>query len=206
MFPDDIPIQGPNADASGPNSAGAIAAGAALVSISEESENDPHQQANRNSSNRSGKDTPRVHKVPFPAFKKSKDKLAATKSNGSVDNSESAKEATVTKGAAHKKDRFANRGSIGISLQMSVDAGDIADRSSPGIVFIRHPDSEIVPLHSMTNGNVEEDLSRATSGDNGIITGDNSMESSGADDFATDQSKRISVVDLKMHSMQISQV
>lgn len=204
MLADDIPIQGPNADPSGgPNSAGIIAAGAALVSISEETEND--QLSNRNTSSRSSKDTPRVHKVPFPAFKKNKDKVAATKSNGTVDNTEMAKEAAASKGASHKKDRFANRGSIGISLQLSVDATDHVDRSSPGVVFKRHPDADMVPLHSLSNGTVDEEHTR-TVGDHIISAGDTSMESSGADDFAAEQTKRISVVDMKMHTMQMSQV
>lgn len=219
MLADDIPIQGPNADSSGPHSAGP-ATGAALVSISEESENDPqHQASSRNAANRSGKDTPKVHKGPFPAFKKSKDKEAAkltsNKSNGSLDISDTSivaiKETSSATKASHKKEKFANRGSIGISLQMSVDAGDgAADRASPGVVFKRHLDfgtSDMVALQSFSNGIAEEDLVKSSAGgdNNGMNGGDATIESS-ADNFASDQSKRISVVDMKMHSMQMSHV
>lgn len=220
MFPDDIPIQGPNADATGgPNSAGP-ASGATLVSITEESENDPHHQgSNRGGANRSGKDTPKVHKVPFPAFKKSKDKeaakLAANKSNGSIDISDTSSNtikdsASATK-ASHKKDKFANRGSIGMSLQMSVDAGDGAtDRASPGVVFKRHLDfgtSDMVALQSFSNGSAEEDpVKTSAAGDSNGLKGSDTIMESSADNFASDQSKRISVVDMKMHSMQASHV
>lgn len=221
MLADDIPIQGPNADASGPHSAGP-ASGATLVSISEESENDP-QASNRNAtSGRSGKDTPKVHKVPFPAFKKSKDKeaakLAANKINGSLDVSDSSivapKETSNAIKASHKKDKFANRGSIGISLQMSVDAGDgVPDRASPGsggAVFKRHLDfgtSDMVALQSFSNGVPDEDQAKSSAaGDSTGMNGSDSTIESSADNFASDQSKRISVVDMKMHALQLSNV
>lgn len=222
MLLDDIPIQ--NADGSGPHSAGP-ASGATLVSISEESENDPqHPSSHRTAANRSGKDTPKVHKVPFPAFKKSKDKeaakLAANKSNGSVDTNDTspsvamAKEMNSATKASHKKDKFANRGSIGISLQMSVDAGDgVADRALPsggGVVFKRHLDfgtSDMVALQSFSNGSAEEDqLKSSAAGDSNGLNGNETTNESSADNFASDQSKRISVVDMKMHTMQISNV
>lgn len=223
LLADDIPIQGPNADGSGPNSAGP-ASGAALVSISEESENDPQQHgANKNANTRGGKDTPKGHKVPFPAFMKSKDKdaakLAATKSIGSVDITDATALATkeasssATK-ASHKKDKFANRGSIGISLQMSVDAGDgCADRTSApagAVVFKRHLDfgtSDMVALQSFSNGGGDEDQAKLTAtGDSNGLNGVETTIESSADNFASDQSKRISVVDLKMHSLQMSHV
>lgn len=228
LLADDIPIQGPNLDpASGLNSAGPVST-AALVSITEESEIDPQQQASlKNSTSRTGKDTPKVHKVPFPAFKKSKDKLTANKSNSSLDTSDTTsasvvlKESSSTTKASHKKDKFANRGSIGISLQMSVDVGDgAADRASPSavggggggsVVFKRHLDfgtSDMVALQSFSsNSGLEDDhLKPAASGDSNGMNGCESTVESSADNFASDQLKRISVVDMKLHSMQTNHV
>lgn len=73
MLPDDIPIQGPNGESStvgggGSSSTGATSIAGQLVSISEESDGEPRPVG------RASKDTPKVHKVPFLAFKTSKDK------------------------------------------------------------------------------------------------------------------------------------
>lgn len=211
MLPDDIPIQGPNCDSttvggSGLSSTGTTIAGQ-LVSISEESDCEPRPVC------RISKDTPKVHKVPFLAFKTSKDK---DKNNGlPVINAASDGSSIVSK-AAHKKEKFSNRVSSSSLLVTSGDSTDAVDKVSPSITRQKSSQSDLAS--TATNGveglslqllsNVGQSiigngdgLKTIDSLNNGLDVTLESMDSS-----PDAPSQRTSIIgDIKSH-MQVSQV
>lgn len=215
MLPDDIPIQGPNGDATavgggGLSSTGASSIAGQLVSISEESDGELRPVG------RSSKETPKVHKVPFLAFKTSKDK---DKNNGQppINAVSDAKDGnSIVSKVAHKKEKFSNRVSSSSLLAISGDSTDAIDKVSPSITRQRSSQSDLattatngvegLSLQLLSNGGQSligngEGLKALDSLNNSLDVTLDSMDSS-----PDAPSQRTSIIgDVKSH-MQVSQV
>lgn len=189
-----------------------------LVSISEESENDA-QFGHRNTGIRGSKDNPKVHKVQFPAFKKSKDKdkdgsgaggkNAIGKNNGLASNEKD------TSKTAHKKDKYANRG----SLPASGDSTDGLDKISP-MPNIKRKNSQIDLVLSSDNGPLTNGNNTGVNGDEKFIKSidshANNIDATESIDSSPDalvtpllqrpSSINLSEVNKSHNNMQVSQV
>lgn len=231
-FTDDIPIQGPKDESNSSGGSGGVGnignssgasigavTGGLLVSISEESENDP-QFGHRNTGNRGSKDNPKVHKVPFPAFKKSKDKdkdgnSIGGKNSMSKNNGLASNEKETSKIQHNKKDKYASRG----SLPASGDSTDGLDKVSP-MPIIKRKNSQIDLVASDNIGALTNGSTTGINGDEKFIkiieSHANSIEAtesieSNPDALVTPLLQRPSSINLgdlnKSHnSMQVSQV
>lgn len=141
---------------------------------------------------------------------------------------------SVVPGTAHRKEKFVNRNSIGAQLQISgdsADSGGAGDKTSPCSVVKRHIDfgmgagtatsptasAVALPSSTMSNGDatappppVPERSMRSVSQDfHGVHLADlqlvdGSSNGSAADAFG--ESKRISVVEAKVHGMSAATV
>ncbi|KAG4078815.1 hypothetical protein HA402_015405 [Bradysia odoriphaga] len=191
-LPDDIPIQGAKDDPS------------QLLAITEELETEP-TLANRNTTNRGSKENPKLHKVPFPGFKKSKDKEAknVTTRNGSIPET-MAKE--PTKSLINK---LTNR----VSNQVSADVGDGLDRQLPPLKQKNSSNDiingalvgEIVPMQSLTNGGANSDDKMQTESHNTSLDTSDSVETTSPDESISTQRNSLTVEFKQLH-MQVSQV
>lgn len=215
MLPDDIPIQGPNGDSStagggGLSSTGASTIAGQLVSISEESDGEPRPVG------RSSKDTTKVHKVPFLAFKTSKDK---DKNNGLplMNAASDAKDgSSIVSKSAHKKEKFSNRVSSSSLLVASGDSTDAVDKVSPLITRQKSSQSDLAT--TATNGVEGLSLQLLSNGGQAMIGNgeglktvdslNNSLDGmlESMDSSPDAPSQRTSIIgDVKSH-MQVSQV
>lgn len=215
MLPDDIPIQGPNGDSTTVGSGGLSSTGGSsnasqLVSISEESDGEPRPAG------RASKDTPKVHKVPFLAFKTSKDK-DKDKNNGLplINAASDAKDGnSIVSKSAHKKEKFSNRVSSSSLLMTSGDSTDAIEKVSPSITRQKSSQNDLattatngvegLSLQLLSNGgqSVNGDGLKALDSLNNSL--DVTLES--MDSSPDAPSQRTSIIgDVKSH-MQVSQV
>lgn len=159
---------------------------------------------NRNTTQRGSKENPKLHKVPFPGFKKSKETKNVTTKNGSISES-MPKE--PTKSLINK---LTNRG----SNQVSAEVGDGLDKQLPPL---KHKSSandilngglatDIVPMQLLTNGNggnVDDKLQ--TESHNTSVDTSDSVDTTSPDDSIGMQRNSITVEFKQLH-MQVSQV
>lgn len=190
-IPDDIPIQGAKDDPS------------QLVAITEELETEP-TLGNRNTTHRGSKENTKLHKVPFPGFKKSKDKETkgvATK-NGAIP------EPTAKEPTKSLINKLTNRG----SNQVSVDIGDgfptgqlppLKQKNSSNDVL--NGAIEIVPLQSIGNGGVNADDKMQTESHNTSLDTSDSIDTTSPDESIGTQRNSLTVEFKQLH-MQVSQV
>ncbi|KAJ6644356.1 Hyccin, partial [Pseudolycoriella hygida] len=168
----DIPIQGAKDDPS------------QLLAITEELETEP-TLGNRNTTQRGSKDNPKLHKVPFPGFKKSKDKETknvATR-NGSIDIVKEPTKSLITK--------LTSRG----SNQVNVDIGDGLDRQLPPLkqknssndILNGVPATEMVPMQSLTNGGGNADDKLQTESHNTSVDTSDSIDTTSPDESIATQ-------------------
>lgn len=192
-IPDDIPIQGAKDDPS------------QLLAISEELETEP-TLANRNTTHRGSKENPKLHKVPFPGFKKSKDKEAksVTTKNGSISES-TAKEPS--------KPSLINKLTNRVSNQVSVDIGDGLDKQLPPLkqknsssdIMNGALAGEIVAMQSLTNGGVSADDKMQPESHNTSLDTSDSIDTTSPDESIGTQRNSLTVEFKQLH-MQVSQV
>lgn len=193
-LPDDIPIQGAKDDQ--------------LLSITEEMETEP-TLGNRNTANRGSKENTKIHKVPFPGFKKSKDKEKDSK-NAPAKNGPNAEIITKepTKSLINK---LTNRG----SNQISADIGDGLDKIISSVPPLKQKNSnndilngtipsDMVAMQSLTNGGNSEDKIQMESHNTSVETSD-SIDTTSPDESIGTQRNSITLEFKQLH-MQVSQV
>ena len=196
-------------------------------------ENDPQQIGQRNSGSRGSKDTIKVHKVPFPAFKKSKDKDKDKESNkdgaanmgviknGNVNTEQQniSSNSSGGKSAFNKKDKFLNRSSVQQISGESVDGGagsatggGILDNKVSPLPVLKRKSSNSIEMTTAGNNNaaVNEAVIQALT--NGIETMpdavDTIVETNSDVSAVRTNSHRTSItIDIKPNGhMQVSQV
>lgn len=174
-----------------------------LLSITEELESEP-TLGTRNTGNRGSKDNPKLHKVPFPGFKKSKDKEPrnVTTKNGSI--SEPATK-EPTKSLINK---LTNRG----SNQVSADFGDGLERQLPPLkqknssndILNGALPSDIVPMQPLINGANTDEKNQTESHNTSVDTSD-SIDTTSPDESIGTQRNSVTIEFKQLH-MQVSQV
>ncbi len=188
-LPDDIPIQGAKDDPT------------QLLAITAELETEP-TIGNRNTTHRGSKDNAKLQKIPFPGFKKSKDKetKTVTTKNGSIP------EATTKEPTKSLINKLTNRG----SNQVSADIGDSLDKQLPPLKQknssndILNGASEI-PMQSITNGGVNADDKMQTESHNTSMDTSDSIDTTSPDESIGTQRNSITIEFKQLH-MQVSQV
>lgn len=172
-----------------------------MLAITEELESEP-ALGNRNTANRGSKDNPKLHKVPFPGFKKSKDKDTKTGStkNGSVP------EPTAKEASKSLINKLTSRG----SSQVSVDIGDGVDRpmrqKNGSNDVLNGGTVEIVPLQTLANGgvNAADDKMMQNESHNTSLDTSDSIDTTSPDDSISQRNSL--TVEFKQLHMQVSQV
>lgn len=164
---------------------------------------------NRNTTHRGSKENPKLHKVPFPGFKKSKDKdtKIVSAKNGSITNEPTTKE--PTKSLINK---LTNRG----SNQVGADIGDGISSLDKQLPPLKQKNSsndilngaialEIVPMQSLTNGGGNVDDKMQTESHNTSVDTSDSITTSPDESIGT-QRNSIAIAEFKQLHMQVSQV
>lgn len=159
---------------------------------------------NRNTTHRGSKENPKLHKVPFPGFKKSKDKetKTVTTKNGSIS------ESTTKEPTKSLINKLTNRG----SNQVSADIGDGIDKQLPPLKQKNSSNdilngvlaAEIVPMQSLTNGGGNVDDKMQIESHNTSVDTSDSITTSPDESISTQRNSI--VVDFKQLHMQVSQV
>lgn len=154
---------------------------------------------NRNTTHRGSKENPKLHKVPFPGFKKSKDKetKSFTTKNGSISES-------ITKEPTKSLiNKLTNRG----SNQVSAEIGDgqlppLKQKNSSNDILNGMLATEIVPMQSLANGGNADDK---TESHNTSVDKSDSIDTTSPDESIGMQRNSITVEFKQLH-MQVSQV
>lgn len=158
---------------------------------------------NRNTTHRSSKENPKLHKVPFPGFKKSKDKetKSVTTKNGSISES-------ITKEPTKSLiNKLTNRG----SNQVSAEIGDgqlppLKQKNSSNDILNGMLATEIVPMQSLANGGGSGgNADDKTESHNTSVDKSDSIDTTSPDESIGMQRNSITVEFKQLH-MQVSQV
>lgn len=157
---------------------------------------------NRNTTHRGSKENPKLHKVPFPGFKKSKDKeiKSVSTKNGSIS------EPTTKEPTKSLINKLTNRG----SNQVSQDIGDgqlppLKQKNSSNDILNGMSAGETVPMQSLTNGGGNADDKMQTESHNTSVDTSDSIDTTSPDESIGIQRNSI-VVEFKQLNMQVSKV